>query len=212
MLEEKQVIIDQDIDQDLTIAVADEPLPQISSQEAPAEQAVDATSLEDVVRTIPMLLAEMQGLRQDFDTKVKYDESKERLIDSLHGELQTYREGLHFKILRPVLIDLIAMYDDLAKVIDVLLTREEGQEVQIQTLRSFQETVEEILSRNGVTTFEVEEDGFLGSKQRVQKMVMTQDPALDKHVARRVRKGFAYENRILRLEIVEVYKYVPVAV
>lgn len=207
-MEEKQAITEQDQD----AAVSDVPLPQISIEEMATEQATNGYALEDIVRNVPALLTEMQALRQDFDTKVKYDESKERLIDSLHSELQAYREGLHFKILRPVLIDLIAMYDDLTKSVDIVSTRASGTEGQeMQTLQSFQETVEEILSRNGVATFEVEEDLFLGSKQRIQKMVATPDLALDKHIARRVRKGFAYENRILRLEIVEVYKYAPVS-
>lgn len=182
------------------------------------EQSAEETSLDlhastnaEILQQMHALLGGMQGLRQDFDTKVKYDESKERLIDMLHKELQTYREGMHFKILRPLFIDLIAMYDDLGRVVDDLKLKAEIAPPQVlQNFLSFQETVEEILQRNGVEPFYIEETHFVANKQRVLKLVATSNPALDKQVARRVRKGFAYDTRILRPEVVEIYKYVPV--
>lgn len=163
------------------------------------------------LQQLQTLMEEMQHLRQDFDTKVKYDESKERLIDTLHRELQTYREGLHFKILRPLFIDLITMYDDLGKVADDLQSKIDTlpSPQVLHNFLSFQETVEEILQRNGVEPFSVEETVFVASKQRALKPIETADPTLDKQIARRVRKGFAYDSRILRPEIVEIYKYVP---
>lgn len=151
---------------------------------------------------------EMQHLRQDFDTKIKYDVSKGQLIDSLHHELQVYREGFHFKILRPLFMDLIAMHDDLCKLIeDPLLQEEQGQ--FSRTLQSFLETIEEILRRNGVDVFQIDEAIFTASRQRTLKTIGTSDPALDKHIASRVRKGFLYEERLLRPELVNTYTFDP---
>jgi molecular chaperone GrpE len=191
-----------------------------SSVNSPSKSADPATSatanilaIEEVTRSLQLLMAEMQRLREDFDTKVKYDESKERLIDSLHRELQVYREGLHFKILKPVFIDLIAMYDDLGKLIDAMLAKDpsSASSQMVQNLGSFQETIEETLRRNGVDAFTLEESTFLASKQRILKVLDTSDPAQDKQIGRRVRKGFEYEGRVLRPEIVEIYKYNPVS-
>ncbi len=204
-MEEKQIIDGQNHNQSQNAAASEASLSQQGVEEA-TEKTSAEEALEKLAHDVPRLLAEVQELRQDFDTKIKYDESKERLIDTLHKELQDYREGLHFKILRPVFIDLISIYDDMAKVLEGAASIERKQEVQI--LRSFQETVEEILHGNGVEAFEVEGDIFQPGRQRIQKAIETPEPELDRHVARRVRKGFAYENRILRLEIVEVYKYV----
>jgi molecular chaperone GrpE len=170
------------------------------------------TSNEEVSRDIQILMEEMQRLRRDFDNKVKYDESKERLIDSLHMELQTYREGLHFKILHPVFMDLISMHDDLGKLLEDVLSKEnEVSRQMLRNLESFQESIEEILRRNGVEAFSVEETTFVSGKQRVLRVVVTSDLALDKRVARRVRKGFEYDGRVLRPEIVEVYRAVAQA-
>src|SRR5579863_4500668 len=100
-----------------------EALSPVNSADGAIGEAANGVTTGDVMQRLQMLTIEMQRLREDFETKVKYDESKERLIDSLHRELQVYREGLHFKILKPVVIDLIAMYDDLGKLIDAVLTK-----------------------------------------------------------------------------------------
>ena len=60
----------------------------------------DAASGAEIVKGMQQLMAEMHNLKEDFETKVKYDESKERLIDSLHQELQAYRRQQEEKNLR----------------------------------------------------------------------------------------------------------------
>jgi molecular chaperone GrpE len=167
--------------------------------------------LEGIARDIHSLLSEMTDLRQDFETKVQYDRDKERLIASLHGELQEYREGLHFRILKPVFIDLIIMYDDLGKLIESLMPVDTPFVQQlIQHLILFQESIEETLRRNDVDTFKCEGDVFLPSRQRALRVIPTDNLVLDRHIARRVRKGFECGNRLLRPEIVETYKYAPI--
>jgi len=158
-----------------------------------------------------LLLKEIRQLGQDFDTKIKYDESKERLIESLHRELQTYREGLHFRVLRPVFTDLITMYDDIGKLLDSLTAGGNLDQV-VHTLTMYRENIEEILQRNGAVSFAIEGEAFLPSRQRILRVVPTADPALDKQVARRVRKGFMYEDIVLRAEVVETYKYTPASI
>lgn len=167
--------------------------------------STEAGSLIDIGHDIAALRQEMSHLRQDFDTKVKYDESKERLITSLHSELQLHRQGgLHFRILKPLFVDLITLHDELGKF---MATLSDSDGLIAHHLALFQESIEEILQRNGVEIFQVEESTFLASKQRSLRIIATTDPALDKHVARRVHKGFEYEGKLLRPEIVELYKY-----
>lgn len=167
-------------------------------------------SPEVIEQVIQPLLSELRELRHDFDTKIKYDESKERQVDSLHKELQGYREGLHFKILRPLFIDLIAVYDDFSKLLESMSNSESnGNSGQtIDNLKSFQETIEDILRRNGVEAFSVEGATYIPSRQRVLQVIDTPDPVQDKQVARRIRKGFEYEGRVIRPEIVATYKTV----
>jgi molecular chaperone GrpE len=211
-MEDHQVVTDN-IDQQSIEALSSSVNSTSKSADPTTSSTENILAIEEVTRSLQLLMAEMQRLREDFDTKVKYDESKERLIDSLHRELQVYREGLHFKILKPIFIDLIAMYDDLGKLIDAMLAKDlaSASTQMVQNLESFQETIEETLRRNGVDAFTLEESTFVASKQRILKVIDTTDPAQDKQVVRRVRKGFEYEGRVLRPEIVEIYKYNPVS-
>ena len=177
---------------------------------------VEASAQEPgVMQGIQALFAEMESLRRDFDTKVKYDASKEHTIDSLHRELQFHREGLHFRILRPLFTDLIMLYDDMAKLLEsisVNATVGSDQLAQMmQHLKVFQEAIEETLRRNGAEPFMTEGELFLPNRQRSVKVIPTADPALDKHIARRVRHGFAYEDKLLRHELVDVYKFMLVS-
>ena len=171
---------------------------------------VSLNLMQEIGHNIQNILVEMTNVRRDFETKVMYDESKERVIETLHRELQDYREGLHFRILKPLFIDLIVMYDDLGKQIERMdqnanpLAKEVKQDLEL-----FQESIEETLHRNDVDTFSVEDDVFLPSKQKILRIIPTENLALDRHIARRVRKGFHCAGKILRPEIVETYKYTP---
>jgi molecular chaperone GrpE len=173
----------------------------------PASSQGGDNSDANVVSSIERLTEEMQRLREDFDTKVKYDASKERLIDTLHKELQTYREGFHFKILRPVLMDLISMHDDLDRLLEDIGAKDMLSPTMMRNLRSFQESIEDILQRYEVQAFTAEGETFVSGKQRILKVVEVGDPTQDRYIARRVRKGFEYDGRMLRPEIVEIYRF-----
>jgi molecular chaperone GrpE len=196
---------------------------------------------EGVEQDIQSLLTDMHLLRKDIQAKMDYDESKQRLIESMHKELQEYREGLHFRILKPILLDLISLYDDMGKLIEssshqvdsfstrvfhhLFLFRVIVYDEQLQNpmdlpvvdsssgthsiyhLKLFQESIEEILQRYDVTSFTVESETFVASKQRILRAVPTDNPELDKKVARSAQKGFEYGQRLLRPELIEVYKY-----
>lgn len=184
--------------------------PYNSEQEQPIGEASEVELA--VTQNMQALLAEMADLRRDFEAKVKYDTSKEQIIESLHRELQFHRKGLHFHILQPVFTDLILLYDDMGKLRENIGMNSIGVSDQIaQSLKVFQEVVEEILCRYGAEPFTVEGELFLPNKQRSLNVLPTSDPALDKHIARRVRQGFEYEDKLLRHELVDVYKYVLVS-
>lgn len=186
----------------------EETIPPFMETTQPLSTYTGAGKQEDLVAMAQSLLTEMQELRQDFNTKIKYDETKERQLDSMHKELQTYREGLHFKLLRPLFIDLIAVHDDLDKLIEGLSSTETEQipARMIDNLKSFQDTVEDILFRNGVESYRLDSDAYVPNKQRVVQAINTTEPSQDKLIARRVRKGFEYDGRVLRPELVTIFR------
>ena len=198
--------------QPLDIADEETHEPVVSEAEDPRNGMAHASEARDdaLMTAMQHLTAEMQVLRKDFDTKIKYDESKERQIDSLHKELQAYRAGLHAKILRPVVFDLISMHDDLSRLIESM-ENTEGMISIVQVLKnlaSFQISIEETLQRNGIESYSVEGEHFVSGKQRVLQTIETAEPALDRQIARRVRKGFEDDDKVLRPELVMTYRAV----
>lgn len=189
------------------------PESNVEPQPLPAEPASDvpaALELSAILAALERMDADVRNLERQFESKLKYDQTKDRVIDSLHQELQQYRQGLHFVLLRPVLVDLIALYDDLGQIADSSAAdaaESSAMQVMLRNLVSFQATVEEILWRQDVEAFTVEGHTFDGKRQRSIHVEPTSDKDQDRWVARRLRKGFAYQERVLRPEIVTTYRF-----
>lgn len=149
-----------------------------------------------------------EQLRLDFENKILYDAGKDRQIDHLHSELQAYRAGFHFKIIRPLIMDLISMHDDLTGLIEDFSSREEAIPAKqaSDNLASFRETIEHVLERHGVNVYTEEGDLFISGKQRTLKAIETPEASQDKQIARRVSRGFEYEQKVLRPELVITYR------
>lgn len=182
---------------------------QIASKSADTEVASLQTSIASMLQGFDFIARAISQLQADFDTKIKYDESKERTIDALHRELQDYREDLNFKILRPLILDLTRLYDDLNQLVMNYSKPEQPLEDRIVSdLQTFVEEIEQIVSRYGFELYQVDTEIFDRSLQKVQKVEKTEQPDLDKQVIERVRPGLRYGDRVVRPEEVIAYRYV----
>nr|WP_275888313.1 nucleotide exchange factor GrpE [Nonomuraea lactucae] len=169
--------------------------------DAPSDgDSTESPSSENKVPTLGTVMEELTALRQAFDAKIRYDNGRERLIQTMSEELERHRNNVHQSLLRPVLIDLISLYDDLTQVLEPAGTADR--------LKFFRDTVEQILTRSGVQMFTVEGDAVDRSCQRVVSTVDTPDPDLRRRVAQRLRPGFAWDGKVLRPEWVSAYRHV----
>jgi molecular chaperone GrpE len=156
------------------------------------------------------LIDSIHQLQVSFDDKLKYDTGREAVIDRLHAELQEYKADLVLKILKPIVLDLINLHDNLGKQVDAHRSEAAESTAASKLLDRFaelQSDIEMVLSRNGFDSFKTAEDQFDPKRQRVLRSISTADAALDRRVAERVRKGFSYEGRVIRPEIVTVYAF-----
>jgi molecular chaperone GrpE (heat shock protein) len=163
-----------------------------------------------IQQAMDTMIQSISRLQADFETKIKYDDSKERTIDALHRELQDYREDLSFKILRPLIVDLVSLYDDLNLLNKKYSEPEPSLEASkfAADLKSFVAEIEEIVSRYGFEFYQVDADVFDRSLQKIQKVVNTDNRNFDKQIVDRVRQGLRYGDRIVRPEMVTAYRYV----
>jgi molecular chaperone GrpE len=159
----------------------------------------DITSIRETLSGVAQMVSRLQA---DFENKIKYDESKERTINLLHQELQDYRNDLNFQHLRPLVMELVSLYDNMS----VIAAKYDAQG-QSQEISAFVQDIEDIVSRHGFEIYQTDSDVFDRTWQNVQKTLTTDNPDLDRHIASRVRKGLRYGERVMRPEMVTVYRY-----
>jgi molecular chaperone GrpE (heat shock protein) len=140
-----------------------------------------------------------------FESKIRHDEVRARQVDALHGELEQYRRGLTHEFLRPVLTDLVRLHDDLAVQVEGV-DEEDRPDGPAHIAAYVRGSIEETLARNGVESYTVDEPVVDRRRQKVIGLVATDDPALDRTVARRARPGFRFDDKILRPEWVHAYQ------
>lgn len=165
----------------------------------------------NVEQLFASVLSEVRALRGEFTSKLLYDDTKQQQLDTMHKELQAHREGLLFRALRPVLLDLIALYDDVGKQVEAAKAPSDSPSSSVETSAwsVVHGAIAEILGRNGAEPFVADGESGGARRQRVINIIPTSDPSQDGIIARRLRPGFAYEDRVLRPEWVEVYRYAP---
>ena len=169
--------------------------------EHPREIVVGSGQLSELTTRVARL-AEL------FEERLVYDQFKERQITQLHEELQAHRQGLLERALRPLLMGLVRLHDELGRVRDHLSsTPSEARSAdQVDLLvEGFQDDVELLLDQNGVNRSCSQDDRFDPRLQTSVGTVPTDDLGRIGAIARRVRAGFERDGVPLRKERVEVF-------
>lgn len=191
-----------EVDADLQTAPKVEP-------SAASEPTAQATNAPLPGPTLSEMLDELAALRAEFSAKLRYDDSKNRQIDQLHGQLQEYKQDLYFKMMRPLFTDLIGFQDSLYGLLQHGPSDTPTSESEThlrRSIRALAEVIESTLDRYGVTAYEEAGEVVSGQRQRVERAVDTDDPGRDRTIAERIRKGFLYDGRVVRPELVAAYR------
>jgi molecular chaperone GrpE len=182
--------------------VTDEIATPVESSPVPPEAPEILAALRDFGTVLGKRL---DGLQAAFDREIRAEATREKVVDRLHAELQEYKQDLLLNILRPVFVDLIQLHDDIGKIVANWGTPDGETGRLLDLMSGFQQGIEDILYRQGVEPFHVEEATFDPRRQRAVATVTTDDEAQARTVAVRHRKGFQAGARVIRPEIVSVY-------
>ena len=169
--------------------------------------------IKDEVLSIPGPLDEIKlkldDLASDFESKIKYDEHKNKIIDDLHHALQEYREGLIKKYLRRIVIDVIKIVDDMRKFASHYDNQPHSEETDkfLQYIKNITSDMEDLFSWEGVVPFTCEGDEFDPTRQRIVDKIETDDPAKDKTIAHRLRPGYEWDGKVIRPEMISAFIY-----
>jgi molecular chaperone GrpE len=162
-------------------------------------------SKDIIIENQSKILDELMSLKKDFQSKIKYDEQKEITITKLHDELQLYKRDLYKKMLLPVINDLIHFSDRTEKDLEFLV--DVPAEKLMERIHDFLDDLRDVLYRQGVEPYKLENDDFDPKKQKIIKTIETNDKELDKKVANHKFYGYEWEEKIIKPESVEVYVY-----
>ena len=172
------------------------------------------------IATLPRLIA---SLHEDLENR---NGVNHKLFDAMHQELKGYKDGFLLEVLhRPLIRDLITLYDDLAelhrRMAAFLAGFAPGVEtpeviaarVQLQTLSTnldhIVESLIEILARMDVRRAEASSGKLDKIAHRAMKFEPATSPSEDQTIAASLKPGFLWRERTFRAEEVSVRKWRP---
>lgn len=164
---------------------------------------------EDLNKAQEPVLEAVGGLQKTLDGFLKETEWCSReMVKQLHQEMQEYKRDFLKEAMRPVLLDVILLYDSIAMTLDAARAADEdGDRSTVANLEVLLTETEEILARQGVERMASTPDVFDATVQQAIEREMTGDRDADFKVARRLKGGFALQGRPLRKEVVTVLRY-----
>lgn len=181
---------------------------------APAASSVsavdDGLDLDRVAGRLQKLEEMLGAIARDFDTKLKYDQHKEAIIDKLHQELQEYKQDLLKKLVLSFVLDTIKLADDIRKWIAHFksLDAEKRDPMKLfRYLEAIPSDLEDIFYWQGVKPFSTSEGDFDPVRQRALKKIPTAETERNKTIAYTIRPGYEWEGKVIRQEMVAVYMY-----
>ncbi|URZ02145.1 nucleotide exchange factor GrpE [Clostridium felsineum] len=177
-------------------------------------ETLENSVVKDLIKKIDekaeQFTAQIENLKEEFESKVKYDKHKDDIIDSLHEQLQDYKNDIIGKMIKPLLTDIIYTIDNNNKTCEALKEKDAAEftkEKVLKVVSGLSEDLEDMLYRQGVEEFTFDFPEFDPKRQKIVKTVETEDKDKDRTVARSIKKGYLLEGKVIRHELVEVYVY-----
>lgn len=181
------------------------------------DKAVDASA--EAQHGLPQLIAELRAL---LELKSGVNQ---RMFDALHEELKDYKDDFLLEsVHRPVIRDLITLYDDLVEihrqmataVVEATEAAELGPSPQalMERMQTLATNIEhkmdfiiEVLARLEVTPLLAGTGKLDKVTQRAVALESAETAEEDGDVVRSVKRGFSWKNRVVRAEEVVVKKW-----
>lgn len=200
--------------------IADNPLSQITgasqtSKNLPLSQAQDsmAPSQEqnNISETLAYMTQALTATGEQFDKMELFIknqiETKDHMINSLHDELQYYKDDKSEKFIEQLMRSVIKVRKDMLK----LMSSEKWNTMDIDTLKEqytyiFEDLTDLLQMQNIVPYSSKSGDPFDGRIHQA-KTVPTNDPALDRTIRESLSEGFRRGDKVMIAERVIVYSY-----
>jgi molecular chaperone GrpE (heat shock protein) len=175
-----------------------------------SDNFINSKNENDFSAKLDNISYQLDALQEEFLDKLKNDAHKDKLIDSLHQELQSYKSDLIKKHVQSMVVDVIKIIDDIRKLSEhyqSMNPEDLKPRKLLYLLKRIPDDLEDIFFYQGVKPFTCSGNEFDATRQRVLKRIITSDASLDNKVAESLKSGYEWGNRVIRPEIVAVYLY-----
>ncbi|MDZ4815642.1 MAG: nucleotide exchange factor GrpE [Verrucomicrobiota bacterium] len=192
---------------------------QLSHIPHPTPPAPDLTSkFSEVVRAMTESKEEVRKLNDKFEAKIAQDTHNQSLFSALHKELNSYKDNVLLDIYqKPVIKDLILMYDDLGRLdkqyqeifceqINADSTAKAHLKNMGDNIGNMKAQLLEVLNRLDVYPYEEHTTTVDKKLHKPVNVKPTQNPEDDGKIAEIVNEGFRWKERVIRPEEVVVFK------
>jgi molecular chaperone GrpE len=175
--------------------------PEAAEHDTPEIRGAEPVGPAEPDHALLRLGSEVAAIRALLEERLRYDATKEEAFRRLYEDLEQFRGESSFVQTRPLYLDLVLLLDRLDASVEPW--RERSPEAA-DFLVSLAEEVEEILARRGVLPLPACGGAFNPAQHRVVQVEETDDPEEHNSIARVVRRGYEWNDRLLRAEEVVV--------
>ena len=178
----------------------------------PSNDATVAPGHDADERLVRAVESGVDRILQAFDEKLRYDASKQEIIDRLHEELVGHRADLVGQAVRPFILGMIRHHGEIGKLVAGVRAPSAAEMPSgkvCDLLESLQQDVEDVLAKNGVSAYRADaSERFDPVRQTVVGSALpTDDEARSGTIAACLAPGFERDGRILVKARVSVYRY-----
>ncbi len=152
----------------------------------------------------------LQDIKEMIKDRLEYDKTKEQAFDKLYQEMKRQQgfSDLVDRNMKPLITDLILLYDNMKNLEDSLSSLRETEFSSISKEFTFLvDDLEEALYRQDVERIESNDSGIFNSKyQKAIKTIATDDKKEHLKIVDVVRQGFKWRDKIVRPQEVTIKK------
>ncbi len=184
--------------------MSNEPNEQLESVDVESPEAGQATPIDDNEGsevTDRMVFDALVDFRGILETRLVRDKAKDEAFERLYEELDSLKRNKAFEEYRPLLMDLILLYDRFQSA------REAATPATNEVLDSLQEELKEVLTRRDIEAIVRMDDAFDPAFQRAVCVESVESTELDGKVIRVLREGFTCRGLVFRPQEVVVGRY-----
>lgn len=152
-----------------------------------------------------LLRETVDALRGSVDS-LRPDPAQQTAVEKLYEELKLYRDDFVAASEKPLLLDLLMLYDSFHWFHQSLVKQETSPEVIADGFQFLVDELLEVLYRRDVVPIESSEQ-YSRSHHKAMQIQPTTNEAQDNRVARVLKRGFLRREQVLRPEEVVLYRF-----